>query len=138
MRRLSRIIFLVILSLTSCDRAGNEAREEFEKSSRDCICLDINGKAIFTYEENTCQISYSENRFEFRVGNDDMSDYYIVRCSSFPHEGALVRGSLTWTTRKDIRERKDLEFKVLKVKDGNTIWLWNQKSRIGVVIKAIN
>lgn len=124
------------LVLTGCDRAGNLAREAFEESSKSDICLEMNGGRVFTYDENTCQTSYIESANEFRVGKDDMSDFYIVQCNATPKEGEHITANLIWTTANDIRERKNLEFKVLKTeKGGEKIWLWCQSLRAGVVVK---
>jgi len=136
-----RNYFAILLTMTTlfcgCDRQEMLARKDFEQRSENCICLDNNGKTIFTYNENDCQLCYIKQDNTFRVGKDDMTDYYELVCSEDPVLDNSLTADITWTTEKDIRTRSGIDFKVLKIDDKNTIWLWNAKSRIGVVVRKL-
>ena len=134
MKKILYILFLVLI-ISGCNREDTLAREAFEESSAEEICLEMNGGRVFTYEENTCQASFIEASREYRIGKDDMSDFYIIKCSSTPVAGESLTADLIWTTASDIRERKNLSFRVLKIddKDGR-IWFWCQSLRAGVVV----
>ena len=110
--------------------------EEFKNESG--IGLTIKGKSVFQYDSADCQLGFNESRNEFWVTDDNMANYFILKCKKFPSEGDSVTADITYTTDNDIVSRKGVVFQVLGY-DSETekISLWNQSRKIGVIVKII-
>ena len=115
-----------------------EARIDDELIGSDTPCLKVKGRMVFLYDEATCQLGYTPALHEFRTGNDDMSDFFILRCDMTPKEaGQTVTASLTWLQNYEVQKRDGLTFKVEKVTDDGTVWLWNGRESIGAVVRIL-
>ena len=97
----------------------------------------VGGSIPFTYEPNTCQLSFSRDRKEFRAHTDNMSDFYAVRFTELPTiQGQTVTADLTWTTERDVLTRKNLTLEVVRI-EGDQFWLWSNSGRIGLCIRIL-
>jgi len=129
------ILFVPVLLLTfSC--SNSDIPEILED---DTPSLVIKGASQFRFDAQSCQESFSVSRKEFRVGDDKMSDYFILTLDNLPlTEGMKVSGRLMWTTDDDIRTLSNQKFSVLKVDDKQTVWLKCEAERIYVVARMVN
>jgi hypothetical protein len=137
MRNVFRIIcaLCLVLSAAGCNRDG------FNKSDLEItdVCLRVKGEEVFAYIPYATQMSLNRGRKEFRAGTDTMSDYFLLKMSELPREhGQVFTGTLQWTTADDIVTRTGLSFKVEKVGDDGTVWLWCAAQKITVVMKMLN
>jgi hypothetical protein len=137
MRNVFRIIcaLCLVLSAAGCNRDG------FNKSDLEItdVCLRVKGEEVFGYIPYATQMSLNRGRKEFRAGTDTMSDYFLLKMSELPREhGQVFTGTLQWTTADDIVTRTGLSFKVEKVGDDGTVWLWCAAQKITVVMKMLN
>ncbi len=106
--------------------------------SGDGIRLVENSKTLFSYDPNTCQMSFNRDKCEFRVHTDNMSDFYTITLSSIPQrEGQEVRGTLVWTTSSDIYTKRNVTFSAEKL-EGDKIWLWTSNGHIGLVVRILD
>lgn len=129
------LIFATVLLpvLTGC--TDKRMRSAF--SENDEIRLMVGGSIPFTYEPNTCQLSFSRDRKEFRAHTDNMSDFYAVRFTELPTiQGQTVTADLTWTTERDVLTRKNLTLEVVRI-EGDQFWLWSNSGRIGLCIRIL-
>lgn len=134
MRKLIILISAASLLLHGC--SCNKLDEDFIRSEK--LSLRVKGKKIHEYEPNNWQIGFNENKKQFRIHNDTMSEYYILNCYSLPtEEGQTIRGDLKWSTSSSVTSRKGVEFKVEKKDDAGNIWLWSKKSGIAVSIRRL-
>lgn len=134
MRKLIILISAASLLLHGC--SCNKLDEDFIRSEK--LSLRVKGKKIHEYEPNNWQIGFNEDKKQFRIHNDTMSEYYILNCSSLPEEaGQTIRGDLKWSTSSSVTSRKGVEFKVEKKDDAGNIWLWSKKSDIAVSIRRL-
>jgi len=102
------------------------------------IVLWVKGSAVHTYDPLTWQLSCNRSKYEFRVSNDTMSEYYVLTCDKMPLEmDQEVIGNLTWTTTSSTASAKNLTFKVVKTDSNGNIWLWNGKEKIGVSVRSV-
>ena len=101
--------------------------------------LVIRGSVVFDYDGNKCQMAYNAKRNEFRVMDDEMAHYFILRCDAdLSDYGQEVTADLTYTTANDVKTEKGLTFKVEKhVPSTGMFWLWCQSRKIGVVVREI-
>lgn len=130
-----RIIYTVLAAtcLASCRYDIDEIL-----LSRSDISLTIKGELQMSFDENTCQLGYNTGRNEFRVYDEKLSRFFIVRCSTKPaSEGQEITADLEYTTAKDTRNLKDIAFKVEKTSSDGLVWLWNNDRKIGVVVKSL-
>lgn len=110
--------------------------EEFNNETD--IGLVIGSGYHFRYDEKNCQTGYNESRNEFWVMDDNMANYFILKCDAFPDVGNTVKADLTYTTSNDIKTRTGLEFRVTDA-DSTTgkIWLWCKPKKIGAIVKVL-
>lgn len=117
-----------------------------------CACYDIEqtllvheelmltwkGAVQVTYAPQTWQCSFNTARNEFRVNDDNIANYFVIRCSEMPSsEGQELSGDVEWTVKTNIKRYEGLRFKVEQVASDGRIWLWNKSQKIGVVIREI-
>ena len=127
------LLFAVLTILTGC--SDKRMRSAF--SENDEIRLMVGGSIPFTYEPNTCQLSFSRDRKEFRAHTDNMSDFYAVTFRELPSNlGQTVTADLTWTTERDVLTRKNLTLEVVRI-EGDQFWLWSNSGRIGLCIRIL-
>lgn len=125
---------LSIFFLSGCFPQGMTP-EEFINSS-DGVSLTINGQQVMTYKEGTHQIGYNDEEVQFRVSDDRFSNFFAVKCVDVPKEqGQTIEALLTYTTDNDILE-KLCNFTVSKI-DGDMVWLWDGKKKIGAVVRLL-
>jgi len=133
----SRLIVLVALVFLAC---GCSKYEGYDKSNlkSSSVMLKVGGKTVFTYSDDNCQMSFNGGRKEFRVGTDTMSDYYVLSLSSIPaSEMEVVTGDLEWTTSYDVNHCSG-SFKLMKLSEDGTLWLWCAKEKIAVTVRILN
>ncbi len=111
--------------------------EQFNET--ESISLSIKGARIIEYKAETHQMGFNLVECEFRVHDDDMANYFIIRCNEMPSTtGQKVTADIEYTTPDDVKSRNGLEFEVTDIEDSSgKIWLWNQKYQIGAVVKAL-
>lgn len=102
------------------------------------ISLTIKGDMIMEYDPATCQIGYNSERNEFRLVNDKISNWFILRTGAVPADaGQEVNASLEYTSQSSIKTLNDLSFRVEKTAPDGTVWLWNKDKKIGIIIKLL-
>ena len=129
------LLLLAALLVPACNRDG------FDKSDLDIteVCLKVRGSMVFSYTPGSSQMALNRGRKEFRAGTDTMSDYFLLRLSELPREsGQVLTGTLKWTTSDEIGSRTGLSFKVERIADDGTVWLWNASQKITVVMRLLN
>ncbi len=132
MRKL--IIMLTLLSAVSC--VNHDIGEVLLK--RDEISLTIDGVEQFVYDPLTCQLAHNEKTDEFRVFDERLSGWFILKCDEKPtSEGQKVKANLSCSTAKGKKSFRDLTFSVEKTDEIGKIWMWCQDKSIGIVIKNL-
>lgn len=133
--RKALLIFVALVVLTSCSQSEVDASflEDYG------VCLKVDGKVIHVYDELTWQLSYNPTSRTFRASTDNMSDYFVLKCSPLPTEvGQSISGSLEWSTSSDIKTRSGLSFTVEQMDASGNIWLWCSKKDIGVCVRTLD
>ena len=106
---------------------------------RDDISLTVKEEVMMSFDENTCQMGYNSARNEYRVYDEKLANWYILRCSAKPtSEGQKITADLEYTTDKDIKTLNNLEFSVEKTSAEGLVWLWNKDKKIGIIIKNLS
>ena len=102
------------------------------------ISLTWKGTDQFVYDPLTCQLSHNSSTHEYRIFDDKIANWFIVRCSERPDtEGQQIRADVTWTTSNGTKNENNVEFTVKQTDANGQIWLWNKKKSIGIVIKNL-
>lgn len=105
---------------------------------REDLSLTVKGELQFSYDPLTCQIGQNVTENEYRIYDDILSNWLIVKCDEKPtHEGQKLQATISWTTSDDVRKENDLEFEVHKIDSKGKIWMWNNSRDIGVVIQEL-
>ena len=106
--------------------------------NRSDISLTVKGNVQIAFNEHTYQLGYNTARNEFRVYDEKLANYFILRCSAKPtSEGQVLKADLEYTTATDSKTISALEFTVEKTSPEGLLWLWNKDRQIGVVIKNL-
>lgn len=128
------IIFMVVLMSASCSRYDVDEI----LLSRDDISLTFRKDLQMSYDPKTWQLGYNEARNEFRVNDDSMANYFVLRCDARPDtEGQEVTGYIEWTVRTNIKKYYNLKFEVKRISSDGKVWLWNKPQKIGVTVKFL-
>ena len=105
---------------------------------REDLSLTVKGELQYSYDPLTCQIGQNVTENEYRIYDDALSNWLIVKCDEKPtHEGQELKATISWTTIDDVRKENDLEFEVHKIDSKGKIWMWNNSKDIGVVIQEL-
>ena len=103
----------------------------------DTVRLEIDGTPVFTYDAATCQLSYNEQRREFRAMNDTMLDYFCITLTAIPaREGDMAAASIVWSTSDGERTRNDVTLEAKRIK-GDVIWLCNGNRHTAAVVNVL-
>lgn len=105
---------------------------------RDDISMTLKGDEQFSYDPLTCQMSHNSTTGEYRIFDDRLSNWLIVKCYERPsNEGQELTADVTWTASSSTRTMKGLTFRVEKTDKSGTIWMWCRQKSIGIVIKNL-
>lgn len=105
---------------------------------REDISITQKGEVMMSYDPLRCQMSHDKAKNIYRVYDDMIADWFIVKCSERPdNEGQELTADVTWTTSKDTKTEKELKFVVEKTDAQGHIWMWNKSKKIGIVIKNL-
>lgn len=133
---MKRLIYIMValIAATSCvDTMIDEVL-----LVRDDISLTIREEVVISFDENKCQLGFNSARNEYRVYDENLANWYILKCSAKPtSEGQKVKADLEYTIEKDVKALAGLEFSVEKTSSEGLVWLWNKDKKIGIVIKNL-
>lgn len=124
----------IFLALSSCRRFDIDEI----LLQRNDISLTLKGEDQVVYDPVSFQLAHNSRTNEFRVYDDRLSSWFIVRCSDNPtYEGQQLTADVSWTASSSTRSEKGLEFTVEKTDGYGNIWLWCKSKSIGIVIKNL-
>lgn len=128
---------LSVLLLSSGCEKGLEPDPGFIADGR--LALTVRNSMKVAYLPETYQIGFNAERHQFRIHNDTMSEYYILRCQELPdHQGQKIRCSLKYASEGKAFYKGGLTYEVLKTDDDGTFWLWNTEKGIGASVRVIH
>ena len=127
-------IFTILILATGCCRYDIDE----VLLMRDDISITQKGTVMMSYDPLKCQMAHDKATNTYRVYDDMIADWFIVKCSERPdNEGQELTADVTWTTAKDTKTEKGLKFVVEKTDAQGHIWMWNKSKKIGIVIKNL-
>ncbi len=137
MKRIIKLILgvAVLGGLTSC---AHVAEMDSALLQSETLCLKIKDRLVFTFDEDFHQAGYNATLHQFRMGNDDMSEYVILNLSDAIVSGKTVNASMEWTENNSIQKHDGITFKAEKISEDGTVWLWSSSDRIAAVVKMLN
>lgn len=105
---------------------------------REDLSLTWKGEDQIVFDPLTWQVSSNIRNCEYRVNDDNMANYFIVRCSERPvTEGQDVTADVEWTLATNIKRYEGIRFTVRKTGPDGLVWMWNKSQKIGVVIQEL-
>lgn len=133
---MKRLILISAVILLTCSCHDERLSSAF--SARDDVRLQIGGVEQLCYDPLTWQMGFNQEKRQFRVHTDNMSDYFTLTLSSIPEkDGETVNGNLVYTTRSNVVTKNNVTFKVLRL-EGDKIWLWNHSGHIGLEVRLLD
>lgn len=106
--------------------------------SRSDISLTLKGALQISFDENTYQLGYNTERNEYRVYDEKLENWFILRCSAQPtSEGQELKATLEYTVKGNTKTLNNLELTVERTSSEGLIWLWCKDRKIGVVVKVL-
>lgn len=132
-------IYILGIILTFAVSTGcNRYQAEEILLPRNEVSLTIKGVDQIKFDEESWQLGYSSETNEFRIVNDRLNNWVILRCNATPSTvGQSVTAYLEYTTSNDTKKLNGLTFTVEKTSPDGHIWLWNSDKKIGIVIKSL-
>lgn len=128
------MIFMLLAAMTSCSLYDIDE----VLLQRDEISMTMKGVEQFVYDPVTCQMSHNATTNEYRMFNDKLSDWLIVKCYERPSdEGQDVTADVTWTASSSTKSIRGLTFRIEKMDASGTVWMWCRQKNIGIVIKNL-
>ena len=108
---MKKIIMIIAVTLLAASCEKYDVTEVLLQRSD--ISLTWKGKLQMSYDESRCQLGFNEEKKEFRVYEDPLGYWFIVRCSQMPqHMDQTLKADVEWTTANDTRTEKGVEFSV--------------------------
>lgn len=105
---------------------------------REEVSLTIKGELIFSHDPVTCQLGYNADGNIFRVFDDNLGNWFILKCRTSPDtEGQTLKADLEYTAQTDTKKINGLSFTVKKTDRNGHIWLWNDERKIGAVVRRL-
>ena len=102
------------------------------------ISLSWKNAVQIKYDEAGYQIGFNDSNIEYRVYDDKIANWFIIRCSEKPEViDQVITADVEWTGSKRTKSFTELEFTVEKVNEDGLVWLSNVSNNIGIVIKNI-
>ena len=135
MRLMKKLLMLILVfAAVSCNRFD---MDEILLLRND-VSLTWKGEEQFSNAPVLCQMGFNASRNEFRAQTDNLSSWFVIRCSEMPiAEGDEIEADISWTGAKDTRSMKALKFKVEKVSSDGMIWMWCRSAKIGVTFMKL-
>ena len=128
------VIFAILFTAAGCCRYDIDE----VLLMRDDISITQKGVVMMSSDPVRSQTSHDKATNTYRVYDDLIADWFIVKCSERPdNEGQELTADVTWTTAKDTKTEKGLKFVVEKTDAQGHIWMWNKSKKIGIVIKNL-
>ncbi len=128
------LIILMLLGMVSCVRYDMDEI----LLQRDDISFTIKGEDQFEYNPLTCQFGHNGDTHEYRVLDDMLSNWFIVKCDERPSgAGQELTADITWTASSSIKTMKGLTFRIEKTDASGNIWMWCRQKKVGIVIKNL-
>ena len=136
MRKYLYIIILTALALTGCKE---KVEMDLDMYNSDQVSLMVKGKKVFTFSEENGQLAFNRTLRQFRAGNDDMTEYFVLTCSELPRqEGQEIRADLKRGSGNSNKTTSGIVFKVEKYDGTGLVWLWNATDKTGAIVKILN
>ena len=102
------------------------------------ISLSWKNAVQIKFDEAGYQIGFNDSNIEYRVYDDKIANWFIIRCSEKPEvKDQVITADVEWTGSKSTKSFTELEFTVEKVNEDGLVWLSNISNNIGIVIKNI-
>lgn len=129
------IAAIMVATAVFCSCTGKGPDDSFLRTPAE-YSLSVKGRTVFSANPYTCQTSANLKKNEYRVHNDNMSDWYMLWLDSKPVSvGQKVKGSIEWTDGRDVERKNGLTFQVSQVGNTGRVWLWCRKEQIGAIIQ---
>ncbi len=129
---------VIIMLAFICTVACNPYDMEEILLVKDDISLTLRGVEQFAYNPQTCQISHNHTTNEYRMFDDNLSEWVHLKCKEMPaNEGQELQADLSWATAKGAKKMNGLTFRIEKTDSEGKIWMWCEQKSIGIVIKNL-
>lgn len=131
-------VVLFLLCFISCkddNGRGNSPTERDFLEKQDTGLFGYGG-FLFKYSPENCQISFNRKRRQLRLQNDSQSGYLNVIFGKFPSDGETE-------TEVEIRYKSGgdeiVHSEIMEIleNNGNKIWLWDRKNKLGVILPVL-
>ena len=127
------IAALALLPCISC--VNSTSLQTFTQHGN--VRLEIDGVEVFTYDDAFCQLSFNEQRKEFRAMTDTMLDYFCITLSEIPSAaGDRAQATVVWSTPDGERSRNGITLEAKRI-EGDVIWLCDSRLHTAAVVRVL-
>lgn len=136
--RIRTIIVTAIICSAVCGCEKHYETDPVFIASNDVV-LKVRNTDKLVYVPEYYQLGFRKDMKQFRVQNDNMSEYFIFTCSSLPEkEGQSMKCAIRYESVSESFVRSDLSFRVERTDNEGRFWLWCKDKGIGVMVKILN
>ena len=102
--------------------------------STDVTGLYRNGEPLLLFDKTEHLLICTPSQNDFRIQDDAGAQYVNLRLDAMPEQGQQVRGTESDNMGFDIGALDDIR---LLHTDGQKLWLWSDKARMGFIFPKI-
>lgn len=133
MKRLFLLLTLVFAAV-SCTPEDAILRDSLIAGSD--IWAQKSNTPLFSYDDNSCQYSYSREEVVFCLFDDNMSNWLKMDCKGAQlSPGATVQANLEWTTSTNVLRQNNVPFELIKIENG-LCYFWCARDNIALRLRA--
>ncbi|MCF0176273.1 MAG: hypothetical protein HUJ94_05490 [Bacteroidales bacterium] len=134
MRRFAIMAAIMLTAAVSCGPGISADEDSFVSDASTDICFSMNGTDMFSFDEKTWQLSWSDGGMTFRAMDDNLENWFSVSFSRLPvSEGESVKCQMKWFRAGGSHSATDMSFTLVR-SSGNVLRLWDRKNQVGLVI----
>ena len=135
----AKYLLLTLLLAAACsnDKTENDPVVKAQIGallSTDVTGLYRNGEPLLLFDKTEHLLVCTPSKNDFRIQDDADAQYVNLRLDAMPEQGQQVRGTESDNMGFDIGALDDIR---LLHTDGQKLWLWSDKARMGFIFPKI-
>ncbi len=138
MKQLKYLILVCLVAAAGCSKDKTEdptiKAQRTALQNTEAVGIYRGGEALQLFDKAAQQLLVNPSKLTFRIQDDAGLKFVSLQLESMPSDGQKVRGAFTDNMGLNIGGIEDF---VLLKSDGQRLWFWSDKTRVGFVFPRI-